>query len=586
MRWKPRTLPDEALVNRLSAEARITPLVAHLLVERGISQPEAAERFLKPSFAHSHSPYRMLGMDAAVERVRAALARQEKIFIYGDYDVDGTVAVVILKTVIELCGGNCEYHVPHRIQEGYGMKDDVIERAAAGGVRLIISVDTGIRAFAAAETARRLGLDLIVTDHHLPQAEGLPHAVAVLNPNQPGCDYPCKSLCGAGVAFKLAQALMEKADLARLLPSFLKIVAIATIADAVPLLDENRVFAKLGLEALRQPVNAGLKALMDVAQVNHGRALTAGEVAFRIAPRLNAAGRMDVARDVIDLFSVREPVEAQAIAERLNQLNLERQQEEQRIVREIDERIAADDSLRQAWCMVVDGEGWHKGVIGIAASRLLERYSRPVLVITRDGENAQGSARSIQGFHMLSALECCASLFTRFGGHAHAAGFALPSSRIPELRKALDALAHERLTPEDLEPTLRFDAELALDQVAPELFEQLQRMAPFGMGNPEPVFVARQVRLVGAPRIMKERHLKFRIRQAYITEPHSRKYAPMPRTYDAMGWGMAERLAGQAPADHDLLDLAFKIIENTHPDFGGLELSLCDFAVVSSQAAE
>jgi single-stranded-DNA-specific exonuclease len=466
------------------------------------------------------------------------------------------------------------------------MKDDVIERAAAGGVRLIISVDTGIRALAAADTARRLGIDLIVTDHHLPTAEGLPYAVAVLNPNQPGCGYPCKSLCGAGVAFKLAQAIMEKADLSRLLPSFLKIVAIATIADAVPLLDENRVFAKLGLEALRQPVNVGLKALMDIAQVNHGRAPTAGEIAFRIAPRLNAAGRMDVARDVIELFSVREPAEAQAIAERLNQLNLDRQQEEQRIVREIDERIAADDSLRQAWCMVVDGEGWHKGVIGIAASRLLERYSRPVLVITREGENAQGSARSIQAFPMLEALERCAPLFSRFGGHAHAAGFALPSSRIPELRKAMDEFAHELLKPEDLEPALSFDCELALDQVTPELFEQMQRMAPFGMGNPEPVFVARQLRLVGTPRILKEKHVKVRVRQAYMTEPHSRKYAPMPRTYEALGWRMAERLSAHPLADHDLLDLAFKIIENNHPEFGGLELSLSDFSVVSGQAAQ
>jgi single-stranded-DNA-specific exonuclease len=586
MRWKPRCVPDEALIKSLAAEAQISPLLAHLLVERGISTADAAERFLKPSFSHSHSPYLMLGMSVAVERVRAAVERQEKVFIYGDYDVDGTIAVVILKTVLELCGGICEYHVPHRLHEGYGMKDDVIERAAAEGVRLIISVDTGIRAFAAAETARRLGLDLIVTDHHLPQAEGLPHAVAVLNPNQPGCDYPCKSLCGAGVAFKLAQALMEKADLSRLLPSFLKIVAIATIADAVPLIDENRVFAKLGLEALRQPVNAGLKALMDIAQVNHGRALTAGEIAFRVAPRLNAAGRMDVARDVIELFTVREPAEALAIAERLNQLNLERQQEEQRIVREIDERIAADESLGQDWCMVVDGDGWHKGVIGIAASRLLERYSRPVLVITRDGANAQGSARSIQAFHMLSAMESCAPLFTRFGGHAHAAGFALPCDRIPELRQALNAVAHERLCLEDLEPTLSFDSELALDQVTPELFEQVQRMAPFGMGNPEPVFVARQLRLVGAPRIMKEKHLKLRVRQAYLTEPHSRKYAPMPRTFDALGWWMAERMAGHTPADHDMLDAAFKIIENTHPEFGGLELSLCDFAVVSGQAAE
>jgi single-stranded-DNA-specific exonuclease len=511
----------------------------------------------------------MPGMHAAAERLQAAFERKEKILIYGDYDVDGTIAIVILKTAIELCGGTCEFHVPHRVREGYGMKDDVIERAAADGVRLIISVDTGIRAFAAAETARRLGLDLIVTDHHLPQAEGVPHAVAVLNPNQPGCGYPCKSLCGAGVAFKLAQVIMEKAGLTRMLPSFLKVLAIATIADAVPLAGENRVFARLGLEALRNPVNVGLKALMDVAQVNGGRALSAGEVAFRLAPRLNAAGRMDVARDVISLFSTRDAAQAREIADRLNQLNVERQQEEQRIVQEIEERISGDVALRDAWCIVADGEGWHKGVIGIAASRVLERYCRPVLVISREGEQAQGSARSIEAFHMLDALESCAPLFTRFGGHAHAAGFALPSERIPELRAALDARAHQSLRPEDLEPALRYDGELTLNQITPELYAELRRMEPFGMANPEPVFVARQLRLVAPPRVIKEKHLKLRVRQSYTTQA-------ITRVFDAMGWRMAER-ADDCPVD-GLLDMAYRIVENTHPDYGGLELNVCDFA--------
>jgi single-stranded-DNA-specific exonuclease len=574
MRWVPRAVPDESVVARLSAEARISSVVARLLAARGVTSAIEAHRFLAPQYSDLHSPYLMLGMHAAAERLQAALERKEKILIYGDYDVDGTIAIVILKTAIELCGGTCEFHVPHRVREGYGMKDDVIERAAADGVRLIISVDTGIRAFAAAETARRLGLDLIVTDHHLPQAEGVPHAVAVLNPNQPGCGYPCKSLCGAGVAFKLAQVIMEKAGLTRMLPSFLKVLAIATIADAVPLAGENRVFARLGLEALRNPVNVGLKALMDVAQVNGGRALSAGEVAFRLAPRLNAAGRMDVARDVISLFSTRDAAQAREIADRLNQLNVERQQEEQRIVQEIEERISGDVALRDAWCIVADGEGWHKGVIGIAASRVLERYCRPVLVISREGEQAQGSARSIEAFHMLDALESCAPLFTRFGGHAHAAGFALPSERIPELRAALDARARQCLRPEDLEPALRYDGELTLNQITPELYAELRRMEPFGMANPEPVFVARQLRLVAPPRVIKEKHLKLRVRQA--TNVPSYPAQAVTRVFDAMGWRMAERADG-CPAD-GLIDMAYRIVENTHPDYGGLELNVCDFA--------
>src|SRR5712691_5248384 len=295
--------------------------LARLLVLRGIVDSESAERFLVPSLSHLHSPYAMTGMKAAIERLETAIVGKEDVLIYGDYDVDGTTAIVILKTAIELCGGRADFHVPHRIRDGYGMKDDVIERAAAAGVRLIISVDTGIRAFAAAKTAQRLGVDLIVTDHHLPGHDGVPSALAVLNPNQPGCDYPCKALCGAGVAFKLAQALMgmrlTQSDQSRLLASFLKIVAIATIADAVPLTGENRVFAKLGLEGLRAPVNAGLKALLEVAQLAAARPLNSGEVAFRIAPRLNAAGRMDVARDVIELFRVKDAARAREIANRL-----------------------------------------------------------------------------------------------------------------------------------------------------------------------------------------------------------------------------------------------------------------------------
>jgi single-stranded-DNA-specific exonuclease len=576
MRWKLRSVPDESAVAALSAATQLPPVVARMLVMRGLTDVEEAQSFLSPSLAALHSPYDMLGMAPALERVWAAAAAKEKILIYGDYDVDGTLAVVILKTAIELVGGLCEFHVPHRLREGYGMKDEVIERAAAGGIRLIISVDTGIRAFAAAETARRIGVDLIVTDHHLPQGDELPRALAVLNPNQSGCHYRCKSLCGAGVAFKLAQAILEKGGLARLLPSFLKMVAIATIADAVPLVGENRVFAKLGLEGLRQPVNPGLKALLEVAQLNHRRALAATEVAFRLAPRLNAAGRMDVARDVIDLFCVRNEAQAKEIADRLNRLNLERQQEEQRIVAEIESRLASDEALRNAWCLVVDGEGWHKGVIGIAASRMVERYCRPALVIARDGPEAQGSARTIEAFHMLDALESCAPLFTRFGGHAHAAGFALPSERIPQLRAALETRARACLRSEDLQLTLRYDAEIQLSEITPELYAQLRRLEPFGMANPQPVMLARNVRLGCPPRIVREKHLKLRLGQADVPPPGVSSGAPA-RYFNALGWRMAERIQSEPLGLQDVLDVAFILVENSHPEFGGLELSLCDY---------
>src|SRR6266568_6079480 len=524
MRWIQKTT-DESLIAPLIAALRSNPahrgvanahILAPLLVIRGITDGESASIFLSPALSHLHSPEKMTGLRAAVDRIEAAIDRHEPILIYGDYDVDGTMAVIILKTAIELCGGSADFHVPHRIREGYDMRDDVIERAAAAGIRLIISVDMGIRAFAPAETAKRFGVDLIVTDHHLPGPDGVPHALAVVNPNQNGCDYPYKQLCGAGVAFKVAQQLMQRrldVNLQnKLLMSFMKVVAIATIADAVPLTGENRVFASLGLDALRKAVNPGLKALLEVAQISAKRPPTSGEVGFRIAPRINAAGRMDVARDVIDLFSVKDPIRARELAAKLDHLNTDRQEEERRILRAVEERFTGDPILCDAYCIVVDGEGWHRGVIGITATRVVERYSRPALVISRQGEEAFGSGRSIRAFHLLEAIESCGALFTRYGGHSHACGFAMPSANVEDLRSRLDAFARTRLTAADFDPTLDLDAELDLSEITSELFQALQLLEPYGMGNPEPIFAARGVQLTAPPRILKDKHVKFRIR--------------------------------------------------------------------------
>ena len=603
MKWVPKTanaaqtdILAAALLSNVTLGLKTTQLsstLARLLVMRGIVDPETAEHFLAPSLAHLHSPYSMLGMKAAVERLDAAVERKEGILIYGDYDVDGTTAIVILKTAIELCGGSADFHVPHRIKEGYDLRGDVIERAAASGIHLIISVDTGIRAFAAAQTAHRLGVDLIVTDHHLPGPDGMPRALAVLNPNQLGCEYPCKTLCGAGVAFKLAQALMERRlahrDQAPLLKSFMKMAAIATIADAVPLTGENRVFAKLGLEALRSAVNPGLKALLEVAQVG-GRPLTSGEVGFRIAPRINAAGRMDVARDVIELFSVKDVVRAREIANKLDQLNADRQAEERRILEAIDSRLEQDPALLDAFCLVIDGDGWHRGVIGITATRVVERYCRPTLVISRDGDEVHGSGRSIRAFHLLNALESCAPLFSRFGGHAHAVGFSMPAANLPELSAHLDGYARARLTLADFEPILDVDAKLPFDEITPELFQALRRLEPFGMGNPEPVFAARNLSLLAPPRVMKEKHVKLKLYpkiqelggSTVLPRLHAQSSNGRQRkqvVYNALGWRMAERIQQAELLPGDTLDIAFTLDHNDHPDFGGLELSLRDFKI-------
>jgi len=655
MKWAFKTTEEaqiESLARALRSHSTVAgsnsaqaATLARLLSMRGIGDPDAAARFLSPSLSHLHPPELMTGLRAAVDRIDAAIERKDPILIYGDYDVDGTMAVIILKTAIELCGGAADFHVPHRIREGYDLRDDVIERAAAAGIRLIISVDMGIRAFAPAETAQRLGVDLIVTDHHLPGPDGAPKALAVLNPNQAGCEYPYKQLCGAGVAFKLAQGLMQRRldgkDQNRLLLSFMKVAAIATIADAVPLTGENRVFAKLGLDALRKAVNPGLKALLEVAQISPQRSPTSTEVAFRIAPRINAAGRMDVARDVIELFSVKDVVRARELATKLDQLNTERQEEERRILKSLEERISGDPALCDAYCIVLDGEGWHRGVIGITATRVVERYNRPTLVISREGEEAFGSGRSIRAFHLLEAVESCRDLFSRYGGHAHACGFAMPAANVDQLRVRLDAFARARLTLEDFVPVLAVDDELRFEEITPELFRALSLLEPYGVGNPEPVFSTRGAKLTAPPRILKEKHVKLRLTAAsparvgtgappvppapagasceslsenapqelsaaaILTVPRCHPdSASIPRrelraaasnrdadgrnsdsswrnsiVFDALAWNMAERLQHSPLLAGDTVDIAFTIGHNDHPEYGGLQLSLRDFKV-------
>ncbi len=568
---------DAALVSTLAREAMLPEVVAALLSQRGVSTAAEAERFLKPSLDDLHPGQSMHGMAAAVERVCAAIARGEPILIYGDYDVDGTTAVVLLKTAIEMLGGTARFHVPHRLREGYGIQREVLERAFAEGVRLVISVDTGIRAFAAAERAEELGLDLIVTDHHLPEAGALPRALAILNPNQAGCGYLSKALCGAGVAFKLAYALLEADALAtpdpqdaarkqdrlrtRLLPSFLKILAIATVADAVPLLGENRAIVALGLVALRTPVNPGLRALISVAQLDPAR-LTATDIGFRLGPRINAAGRMDIASDVVELFTTRQPGRAQELAEKLDRLNADRRATELQLLAQVTERLD-EPAFKTAPAIVMDGEDWHRGVIGILASRIMDLTGKPALVIAHEAGEAYGSGRSVAGFHLLEALEQCAGLFTRFGGHAHAVGFSLPSERVPALRASIEAYAAGRLGSESLGRTIDCDAELPLDRITPVLFRQLRLLEPTGIGNREPVFVSGSVMLAAEPRYVKERHVRLQLAEGSAS-------------YAALAWRWGDRVRAMALAPGDRLAVAYKLRENEHPEYGGLELEVVD----------
>ena len=568
---------DLARATELARAANLPLIVAELLLGRGVASAPEVDRFLHPRIEHLLDPYSMLGMSVAVTRVQAAIKAHEPILIYGDYDVDGTTATVLLKTAIEMLGGEVRFHIPHRLLEGYGMQARILETAAEQGARLIISVDTGIRAFEAAEAARQLGLDLIVTDHHLPDPKaGLPAALTVLNPNQPGCGYACKHLCGAGVAFKLAQALLEARDPERarmkILPSFLKMLAIATVADAVPLLGENRVITALGLEQLQRPVNPGLRALMELAKLDPAqRRLTTHDLAFRIAPRINAAGRMDVASEVVELFTTRQPQRARELAVKLDQLNTERRNSEAVILAEIEQKLRTDPAS-DARCMVIDGEGWHRGVIGILASRVVDLTGRPAIVIANENGESHGSGRSVAGFHLLHAIEHCHDLFTRFGGHAHAVGFSLPSERVGELRRRLEEYAQQNLSEECLQGSIECHAILPLDRVTPAFYSWLRRLEPVGMGNEEPVFIARNVRVSSAPRILKERHVRLQV-----------SAGPRGSGLSALGWNWAERVAAMEIGEGSLIHLAYRLRENEHPEFGGIELEIADLVAADRE---
>jgi single-stranded-DNA-specific exonuclease len=548
-RWiLPTPEPESAAA--LAGALGITVAVARVLAHRGFADAEAAGRFLRPAFEDLHDPLALRDMDAAVERIARAIGADERILIYGDYDVDGTTSVVLLTRAIELAGGSASYHVPHRLKDGYGMRTEVVEAAAEQGVKLIVSVDTGIRAAEVVGRANALGIDVIVTDHHLPDRE-LPPAVAVLNPNRPDCGYPEKGLCGAGVAFKLIQALLPRMGWAaervrRASESFLKMVAIATVADVVPLTGENRVIVAEGLRGLSAVRNPGLRALLDVAGFTGDTVPNARQVAFQIAPRINAAGRMDTAQAVVELFLTKDAARARDLARQLHDQNAERQQVEAEI-RELCEQIAVGD---RECALVYYAEDWHRGVLGIVASRLVDRLHRPVFVLSRNEEDgmASGSGRSIPAFHLLEALESMADLFVKFGGHEHAAGVTLEASRVPEFRERFDGYAARKLAPEDFMRAVEIDAVLELREVTERAIEELFTLAPFGHGNPAPMLAALGAEVVNAT-VWKDKHLRLSVRQN-------------GRTLAVKAWNFAPRAAELAPGTR--IDLAFQIEEDAY----------------------
>ncbi len=570
-RWE-RLACDEAAAARLASSLGLDPVIARLLALRGLTDPDEADRFLHPSLGHLHDPMRLTDMGVAVERLSAAIASRERIAVHGDYDVDGITATVIVRRAIEMLGGDVVHFVPERVRDGYGLNIPAIERLHAEGVRVVVSVDCGIRGAQAATRARELGVDLIITDHHEPGDE-LPDAVAVVNPKRKGCPYPDKDLAGAGVALKLVQALCARAGRSGWLPAFIKIAALGTLADVVPLLGENRVIASLGLEALsRGPHKVGLRALIESAGLA-GKAIDSYHVAFMLAPRMNAAGRMstpDIALRLLLASGDEMAQEARELAAELNTENLRRQQEERSVLAEARRLVENDPDVGSRYVLVVAGEGWHRGVIGIVASRLVDAFHKPAVVLSVEGATAHGSCRSIPAFDMLEALEFSAAHLQQFGGHRAAAGLTMERGRIKAFREAIAGWAEDRLSPDDLRPRLRIDAPLGFRQITPRLMEGLNRLAPFGIGNSRPVFWTAGAQLADGPRRLKERHLSMSLRHDGV---------PLRAVF----WRAAER-AADISAARGGLDAAYSVEQNTFNGTTSLELSLAD--VRPSRAGE
>jgi len=566
--WHHLPCDDEAS-RRLGAALNLHPTIARLLCMRGLGDPDLASRFLKPSMDHLHDPFMLADLRKAVERIEAAIARKERIAIHGDYDVDGITSTVILRRALEMLGGDVLHFIPERLKDGYGLQPAAIERLHAEGVHLVISVDCGIRGTDAALRARELGVDLIITDHHEPEGT-LPPALAVINPKRSDCSYPDKNLAGVGVALKVVQALCSRADKGKWLPAFVKIAAIGTLADVVPLVGENRVIAKLGLQSLSTGRHTvGLRALLEASGLT-GKTIDSYQVGFILAPRVNAAGRMstpDIATRLLLATDEGAIEEARTLAQQLNEENLKRQAEEAELVAQAKKAIETDPAIGAHNVLVVGGEGWHRGVIGIVASKLVDTYHKPAIVLSIDGKVAHGSCRSIPAFDMLDGLERCAEFFQRFGGHRQAAGLTMDAANVPAFRARINAHADDVLEPDHLRPRLRIDGSLSLKQITPDLVEGLNAMAPFGLANPRPIFHAMPVEIVDGPRPLKDRHLKMTFRQD-------------GRSFRAIAWRAAER-AAFLTENRAGVNLAFSLDQNEFQGETYLELTVADFKSLS-----
>ena len=555
--------PNPTLQETLSRELGISPLTAQVLANRGINQIDQAYQFLHPSLSHLHPPLLMKDMEKAVDRIIQALSKREQVLIYGDYDVDGVTSTAILILFLESLQFPCRYYIPHRIERGYGLHGDILEKFAHEGVRLIITADCGISDVDPVRRAQEMGVDVIVTDHH-EISEEVPPAYSVINPKQGDCSFPFESLAGVGVVFNLIIALRAKLrergawgdgevpNLRR----YLDLVAMGTVADLVPLQGENRIFVRFGLEELTKGNRLGIRVLKESSGLKES-VITTGSVGFRLAPRINAAGRLGEPQKGVELLLAQDRKTAEEIARELSLENSTRQQLEEDILKEIVGWVEGDDRLLEANSLVLASPSWHPGVIGIVASRLVEHYYRPTILISLDGDRGKGSGRGIEGFDLHGGLKMCAPILSSYGGHRYAAGLTIERDQIEAFRDRFEELVSKSCKPTDFIPKIRIDAEVALPLIEKDLIEELAAVAPFGPSNPKPVFCSNEVSVLGS-RIVGKNNLKLKLEEGCV--------------YDAIGF----RMGHLHPVESKHVKIAFVPQINEWQGVKNIQLELMD----------
>lgn len=549
---------DKNRVVEMSKEFHISPLTAIILYNRGIHDDDAIRRFLSKDIDVMHDPYLLKDMEKAAERIRKARDNKEKVTIYGDYDVDGITSIAILYKYLTEMGIDTDYYVPDRMQEGYGVNKDALDKIHSNGSSLVITVDTGITAVEESEYAKEIGIDVIVTDHHECK-ERIPDVYAAIDPKRKDCPYPFKSLAGVGVVFKLIQALDENKSLSDLMDKYADLMCLGTVADISPLIDENRVIVTEGLKRFKTTSNVGLKALIDVS--TNGKAITTSTIGYTIAPRINASGRLGCASRSVELFLTDDAEKAKKLAESLCEENTLRQQTEHKMFKEAMEYLDANPEVKEDNVIVIPHADWHHGIVGIVSSKITKKFYKPSILFAIDGDEAKGSGRSVNGFNLFGALENCSDLLEKFGGHELAAGLTIKAENIEKFRQKINSCSQKQINEAMLTPTIQLDAAIKVPYITLETVNDINKLQPFGVDNPTPSFAVRNIKIHKISVMSEGKHLR-------MTLLKDGKYL------DSVGFGMGEYY--QYLEEGDIIDVAFALDINDYKGFQNVQLILKD----------